>query len=103
MACASSAGGALALALALAPPLCALALAASGIISAAAAQMRTAIKHLPTDMPVDEGSLPRLSLRLLQSVQIRFFGARDSGPEDVIEHRHGRLLVFWKRVGRDVH
>src|SRR5215470_12503175 len=66
MACASSAGGALALA----PPLRALALAASGIISAAAAQMRTAIRHLPTDMPVDERSLPRFSLRLLQSVQI---------------------------------
>ena len=90
MACASSAGGALALAL----PFLALALAASDIISAVAAQMRTAIKHLPRNIPVEEGSLPGLPLRLLQSVQIPVFGARDSGPEDVIEHCHGQLLVF---------
>ena len=89
MACALSAGSALALA----PPFLALALAASDIISAVAAQMRTAIKHLPRNIPVEEGSLPGLPLRLLQSVQIRFL-SRDSGPEDVIEHCHGQLLVF---------
>jgi hypothetical protein len=76
MACASSVGGALALA----PPLRALALAASDIISAAPAQMRTAIKHLPKEMPVDQGSLPRLLLRLLQSVQIRLLAPGTAVP-----------------------
>src|SRR5215831_3719802 len=99
MACASSAGGALALA----PPLRALALAASGIISAAPAQMRTAIRHLPTNMPVEEGSLPGLPLRLLQSVQIRFLAPGTAAPRTSSSIVMVSSWSFWKRIGRHVH
>src|SRR6516162_8107713 len=76
MDCASSVGTSLALA----PPFLALALAVSDIISAVPAQMRAAIKHLPTNAPVDEGPLPRLPSRLLHSVQIRFLAPGTAAP-----------------------
>src|SRR5215472_9504759 len=80
MACASSVGSALALT----PPFLALALAASDIISAVAAQMRTAIKHLPRNIPIEEGSLPGLPLRLLRGWKTRFLGP---GPGPRGRHR----------------
>src|SRR5215831_16357603 len=91
IACASSAGGALALA----PPFLALALAASDIISPTPVQMRTAIKHLPTNM-ARRRIAAGLSLAPAPERANPVFGARDSGPEDVIEHCHGQLLVFLK-------
>src|SRR5262245_40850527 len=99
MACASSAGAALALAL----PLLALAFAAPDMISAAPAQTRTAIKHLPTNMPDDEGSLPGLPLRLLQSVQIRFLAPGTAAPRTSSSIVMVSSWFFWKRIGRHVH
>src|SRR5262249_23409694 len=99
MACASSAGSALALA----PPFLALALAASDIISAVAAQMRTAIKHLPRNIPVEEGPLPGLPLRLLQSVQILFLAPGTAAPRTSSSIVMVSSWFFWKRIGRHVH
>src|SRR5262249_47327254 len=67
MACASSAGAALALA----PPFLALALAASDIIRTAPAQMRATVTNLPMDMPIDERSAPSSLLRLLPPPTLR--------------------------------
>src|SRR5262249_60922694 len=99
MACASSVGGALALA----PPFLALALAASDIISPTPAQMTTAIKHLLTDMPVDDGSLPRLPSRLLQSEQIRFLAPGTAVPRTSPSIVMVSSWFFWNRIVRHFH
>src|SRR3979411_3538395 len=72
-ACASSAGVALALAFDLA-------FAAPDMIRSAPAQMTTAAKGLPTDMRIDEGSVPGSPLRLLHTLQIRFLAPGTAQP-----------------------
>jgi len=65
--------------------------------------MTTAIKHLLTDMPVDDGSLPRLPSRLLQSEQIRFLAPGTAVPRTSPSIVMVSSWFFWKRIGRHVH
>src|SRR5215467_3675737 len=94
MACASSAGAALALA----PPFLALALAVSDIIRTAPAQMRATVTNLPMDMPIDERSAPSSLLRLLPSAQIRF-----SAPGPAVLRTSSSITMvsswfLWRRI-----
>src|SRR5262245_52214792 len=98
-ACASSAGGALALA----PPFLALALAVSDIIRTAPAQMRATVTNLPMDMPIDERSAPSSPLRPLPSAQIRF-----SAPGPAVLRTSSSIAMvsswfLWRRISAQAH